>query len=434
MMMIGAVAVNTYVNVLNKQWQYTWLHGPNSHRLPLIDDRLLGEALRRYSNIFRKFGGPENLTGTAICLHYYPGAWGKCPACCVTGLTGGDQFQDSPQFWDAFYDRFKAAHSCQEKQAEAAAALAAGLTNACAPILQPPSLNSNALPPTCATHLMHPANNLPTDLAAPPLPSISTVFPSSSTLPPRDALPSPGAPFHTAIPLLNPSANTAVPCPHTQIPPLAVLQPPAAPHVSAAARPSIPPPPKATPPAQAATPTSNPLHPAGPVIPQTGPPAPTHAESQYFRSGRFRFRPSLPVNERPRAFTADGAQKLTHFAMCGRTTTAVSKFLGPDHAAPHNEYFERRVAAAYANAMMKLDANPMPAEEDTECQAELLAARNLPPAQKSANLDVRVVVGCVCPHTVSLFYICSLFGQNDLELCLLSKRTPNKGEGGFSGV
>lgn len=108
----------------------------------------------------------------------------------------------------------------------------------------------------------------------------------------------------------------------------------------------------------------------------------------------------MPEEQRPRAFTADGAQKLTHFAKCGRTITAVMDELGPDPISKHNEYFLREVANAYAGAMVEVDACSMPPEEDTECQAELLAARNLPPAQKSANLDVRVVVGCVCPHTV----------------------------------
>lgn len=104
--------------------------------------------------------------------------------------------------------------------------------------------------------------------------------------------------------------------------------------------------------------------------------------------------------KRPRWFTADGAQKLTRFANCGTTATAVEKKL--KYTPPFAEYFNPKLAVAYDHLEQTAMQRPSPEEADTECQADLLAARSTPSSSKCTMMDVKLVVGCVCPHTVGL--------------------------------
>lgn len=120
--------------------------------------------------------------------------------------------------------------------------------------------------------------------------------------------------------------------------------------------------------------------------------------------------------------TADGAQKLTHYANAGKSHTAAWKDL--NIPVPYGRYFAPRVdymykmcvqsrderdaaAASTAAASLPSGSSGPPAstatvDDDNPCQAELLAARSEPPRGKTANTDVKVVAGCVCPHVVSL--------------------------------
>lgn len=152
-----------------------------------------------------------------------------------------------------------------------------------------------------------------------------------------------------------------------------------------------------------------------------------------------------PLLRRRTYATADGGQKLTHYAKCGMRHAAVCKQI---NAAPmHSRYFAANLPTVYAgmtqhvkdlakakaqaaaavaaaaaaaataaataqaaaasagNSSMSrtplLDQLLLSEQFETLCQTDLLAARAVAPSSKSAYTDVKVVLGCVCPHAVS---------------------------------
>lgn len=127
-----------------------------------------------------------------------------------------------------------------------------------------------------------------------------------------------------------------------------------------------------------------------------------------------------PLTPRFVYIVSDGNFKLTHYRNTGTEHTAAVNAL--DHAVAFGQYFspsaafmynfvnsvrERNNAATAAASapgpaeLADLDASHLSSAFEPTCQAELLAARSHPPKHKTANTDVKVVVGCVCPHVVS---------------------------------
>lgn len=119
----------------------------------------------------------------------------------------------------------------------------------------------------------------------------------------------------------------------------------------------------------------------------------------------------------PRFFyiISDGNFKLTHYANTGTEHTAA--VIALNAAVPYGKFFsstgdhmyelckgiaKRGDAAALVQVGEPGSSGSGPSSEfEPTCQAELLAARSQPPKHKTANTDVKVVVGCVCPHVVS---------------------------------
>lgn len=117
-----------------------------------------------------------------------------------------------------------------------------------------------------------------------------------------------------------------------------------------------------------------------------------------FKAGSLSFGTPAPILDRPFCITADGAQKLTHFAKCGTTSTRIHELLGPT---THNKYFDPAVGLQLEQYQEDVEASGMSLEADTECTAELVAAPSALVDSKSASKDVKVVVGWVCGHGVS---------------------------------
>lgn len=428
----GGLAINNFVNAVNEQRRYPWLHGFDCHLRPDTDDRMVGEAMRNYSPIVRHISNPTRFAGTPISTAFTPSARGMCPVCCDDDLKESDCKHPTPVAWDEYDLLLEAAMSSQRAEMREVATAAAGLSHVdsqapfpfpgSSPSTPPTSSPSGSLPPLLSTlplpttdlrHVTSPACAVPPPCPAPTTSHLPPFhIPLSTSLPP--ALPS--VPHLPAQLLTPPTGPIPAAGPYSSIPhlPAPLLSPSIASSSASAHFSSVPHLPQRSPnhrcsasqqllvSAGSTAPASS--LPAAQLLPPSAPSASSAPAAaggfQFFQSGTLTFRTRHRLERRPRYITADGAQKLMRFANCGTTATAVEREL--NYPAPFAEYFSARVATVYEYREQKASVRPLLAPVDTECQADLLAARSMPPTSKSANTDVKLVVGCVCPHTVGL--------------------------------
>lgn len=99
-------------------------------------------------------------------------------------------------------------------------------------------------------------------------------------------------------------------------------------------------------------------------------------------------------NRRPFGITADGCQKVNHYASCGRTLGKVaqphfSSYLGKCHD----------VVDDMLTSLGRPTVQPTADESETACGASLACAR--PYAAKSGGVtDIKCLITCTCLHTV----------------------------------
>ena len=105
------------------------------------------------------------------------------------------------------------------------------------------------------------------------------------------------------------------------------------------------------------------------------------------RSGEFGQDPTADFRQRPFSVTADGCQKVNHYANCGRTMTeAVQPRL--------QKYF-----GSCNTAAMHCPVRGASQEEHSICGANLACAREV--ANKSGGVtDIKCLITCTCLHTI----------------------------------
>ena len=97
--------------------------------------------------------------------------------------------------------------------------------------------------------------------------------------------------------------------------------------------------------------------------------------------------PSALCNERPFSVTADGCQKVNHYANCGKTMTGI---IQPQL---------RKYFGACNEAAQTVQSRAVSQDDHSTCAASLACAREV--ANKGGGVtDIKCLITCTCLHTV----------------------------------